>query len=83
MTTLSVELPTAADWSVGALVEQDYIGSNSAPLEADSTNTAMFELGAVPADRVRQLEEWACPVRGTASALTLESGTVPRFFPGW
>lgn len=63
VTTWTVELPPAADWSVGALVEQDYIGSKPAPLEADLNNTAMFELGAVPADRARQLEEWRALLR--------------------
>jgi len=58
-TAWTVQLPSASDWSVVATAEQDYIVPKRAPFEPDSVNnSAILELGAVPADRLRMIEEW-------------------------
>jgi hypothetical protein len=58
-TTWTVQLPSASDWSVVATAEQDYVVPKRAPFEPDSiNNSAILELGAVPADRLRMIEEW-------------------------
>ena len=63
-TTWRVQLPPASDWSIVALAEQDYVGSKRVPFEPDSVNnSAILELGVVPADRLRTLDEWLAHFR--------------------
>ena len=81
-TTWTVQLPPATDWSVGAFVELDYSGRKRIRFEPDTANNSgLLELGAVPADRRRALEEWLVNYRAPKPARRRDHRQHPTAIP--